>query len=283
MRYKENMDTSLFTKKSKYLMLALDHRGSFKKMINPQAPEQVDDQEARELKARIIGPLAKHFSGALIDPVYGLAAYKQVFEGQDGIPPFLLSLEESGYEQEGADRYSKLQYKASELRAWGASGAKLLLYFDAKGKSAGHQTDVAKFALRDAQTENLPLFLEIVTYGKDREKSGVAKATINAMQMLKKAGVAPAVWKLEFPGSDKACAQVTKEAQGAPWILLTRGASFGQFTRELETAMQNGAAGFLAGRAVWQEVMNFQGAKQEQFLAETVPNRFAQISRIALS
>ena len=67
-----------------------------------------------------------------------------------------------------------------------------------------------------------------------------------------------------------------------PWIILTRGDTFDKFTAELEDAIKAGAKGFLAGRALWQEVCSMQGEEKERFLKETLPNRFKKISEIAL-
>lgn len=277
-------DPAMFTREGKYLMLALDHRGSLRKLMNLENPDGVRDEDVVALKARIIEPLKDEFSGILIDPLYGLPAYRQVFEAQSKskAKPYLLSIEESGYREEQGERYSKLQYKAAQLKEWGASGVKLLVYFDPHGKSAEHQTGVAKEALQEAHSQNLPLFLEIVTYARESARAGVGQATIEAMEMLGARGVKPDVWKLEFPGSAEVCGQITELASGAPWILLTRGASFEQFAKELRISVERGAEGFLAGRALWQEVMDYQGAAQDKFLTETVPARFAEISEIAL-
>ena len=48
-------------------MLALDHRGSIKKLMNSLNPESVSDDEVIALKAEIIESLADQFSGVLID------------------------------------------------------------------------------------------------------------------------------------------------------------------------------------------------------------------------
>ena len=275
------MDTSVFMRQGKYLMLALDHRGSFKKLLNPEDPGAVQDAQVIGLKERILRSLKDQFSGVLLDPVFGLPAYKKVLGEQDG-SPYVLSLEESGYEEREGDRYSKLQYEAKQLKEWGASGTKLLLYFDPQGKSAEHQVDVAKTALEASRGQAIPFFLEVVTYGKGRDFASAGEATLQAMRMLLSRGVKPDVWKLEFPGSAELAKEITKLSSDTPWILLTRGASFEQFAEELQTSIENGARGFLAGRAVWQELMDFSGAAQEQFLSETVPQRFREISQIAL-
>ena len=274
------MDTSIFARQGKYLMLALDHRGSLKKLLNPGDPGAVQDVQVIGLKERILRSLKDQFSGVLLDPIFGLPAYKKALGEQDGTP-YILSLEESGYEEREGDRYSKLQYEAKQLKERGASGTKLLLYFDPQGKSAEHQIDVAKTALEASRGQNIPLFLEVVTYGKTRDSASAGEATLQAMRMLLARGVKPDVWKLEFPGSAELAKEITELAADTPWILLTRGVSFEQFAKELQTSVENGARGFLAGRAVWQEVMEFRGEEQEKFLNETVPSRFRKISQIA--
>ena len=275
------MDALSFTRQGRYLMLALDHRGSFKKLFNPGNPDAVSDAKVIELKECILRSLKDQFSGVLLDPVFGLPAYKKALEGQEG-PPYVLSLEESGYEERAGDRYSRLQYEAKQLKEWGASGTKLLLFFDPQGKSAEYQIDIAKTALEESRSQGIPFFLEIVTYGKGRDSANAGEATLQTMRMLLARDVKPDVWKLEFPGSSEFAKKVTELAAETPWILLTRGVSFLQFAKELEISVQNGAVGFLAGRAVWQEVTEFQDVEQEEFLDEIVPSRFAEISEIVL-
>jgi tagatose-1,6-bisphosphate aldolase len=48
------MSADIFTKQGKFLMLALDHRESFKKFVNPSDPKSVSDSEVIEAKRAII-------------------------------------------------------------------------------------------------------------------------------------------------------------------------------------------------------------------------------------
>ena len=57
-------------------MLALDHRGSFRKYINPGAPDKVTMADLVKTKAMIIEAVQDQFSGVLIDAEWGLPAYK---------------------------------------------------------------------------------------------------------------------------------------------------------------------------------------------------------------
>ena len=47
------MDLNQFTNNGKYLMLALDHRGSFKKLMSPDTPDSVTDENIINLKSEI--------------------------------------------------------------------------------------------------------------------------------------------------------------------------------------------------------------------------------------
>ncbi len=272
------MDTKTFTKNGKYLMLALDHRESFKRMLNPDNPERVGEDEIIELKKQIIEAVMDQCSGILIDPVYGLPAYRKTAESKITKPPFLLSMEKSGYEEKGSERYTSLQYKSAELKMLGASGVKLLLYFNPTGESAKHQIDVALEVLEDAYSQGLPLFLEVVTYGTDN----TGHAILESLRMLLAAKVKPDVWKLEFPGEGESCQRITQLVGDTPWILLTRGAKFDIFEKQLQAAVQNGASGFLAGRALWQEVLRLGGEEKTEFFQKTLPSRFQEISKLCM-
>ncbi|OGE14208.1 hypothetical protein A2111_00055 [Candidatus Daviesbacteria bacterium GWA1_38_6] len=82
------MNLDKFTKNGKFLMLALDHRGSFKKLMNPKDPESVTDEQVISLKNEIIESLKDQFSAILIDDKFGLEACHEVCK----VKPFLLPL-----------------------------------------------------------------------------------------------------------------------------------------------------------------------------------------------
>lgn len=256
------MDLSKFQKEDKFLMLALDHRGSFKKLINPASPESVSDDEILKLKKEIIRQLADQFSGLLIDEVWGLKAY------ENRTKPFLLPLEKSSH-----TGMMELEYSVDQIKAMGASGAKIVIDFDPNPENVPHQLEVAKKVMDDCKASEFPLFLEIVTHSPDK--------VLESLQKFLDFGIAPDVWKLEYPGSAEECRKLTKLVEETPWILLTGGQTFDEFKPELEVASKNGCQGFLAGRALWQEVTTLQGEEKQKFLGETLRDRFKQIASIA--
>ena len=267
------MDTSIFTKDGKYLMLALDHRGSFKKFVSKN-PESVSDEEIIKTKQLIIEALENQFSGVLIDPDWGLKAYKSKNK------PFLLCLEKSGYVENGGDRTTELQYTAKQLADWGADGTKLLLYLNPEAENCDKQIETAKQAVADSHQNNLPIFLEIVTYGNEELGKSRSEWVLRSLKMCIDEGVTPDVWKMEYPGDRESCRKISELTGRTPWILLTRGENFDKFDQQLKEAVFGGAVGFLAGRALWQEVVNYKNEERRAFLKNVVAMRFKEISEI---
>ncbi|MDO8429319.1 MAG: DUF2090 domain-containing protein [Candidatus Daviesbacteria bacterium] len=266
-----------FKKDDKFLMLALDHRGSFKKLINSEDPESVSYEAVSSLKGEIIKSVEDQFSAVLLDQEYGLAAF-------DKSKPFLLPLEKSGYTDQAGERLTEIGYKVSDLKNDGASGAKILLYFNPHLKTAKTQLETARQVLDECKQNNFPLFLEIVTYvsGSEDIKPLRAGLVLDSVRIFIESGIIPDVWKLEYPGNFEACREISKLVGDTPWILLTRGDSFETFSEELKEAIRAGAKGFLAGRALWQEVGGLEGEAKDKFLKEVLPTRFSEISKIVL-
>lgn len=287
-KFKINNKLEKFLLRNKFLMLAFDHRGSFKKLMNPDDPDAVTVEEEIELKRKIIEGVYDGISSLLIDEEFGLPAFKQIVESGKLKKPYLLPLEKSGYEQQGKERLTTLEKTASQLKEMGAEAAKLLLFFNPYAKSADSQIEIARKVMEDCRQNDLPYFLEPRTYnnaGLEADKMEEEERERIAIDTLKKlvgAGILPDVYKLEYPGSAVTTQTYTAVLQDTniPWIMLTMGASFEEFCKELEIAAVRGCQGFLAGRALWQEACGLKGEELDKFLKETLPERFTKISEI---
>ena len=271
-------------------MLAFDHRGSFKKYVKPDNPESTTNEEIISVKAMVIKALKDQFSGVLLDPDWGLPAFAAAYakastarkakageaRSTEKPKPYLLCLEKSGYVENGGERLTELQYSAKQLKEWGAGGAKLLVYFNPEAKNSVAQIETAQAAIADCRAHDLPFFLEIVTYGNEAKNKTRGQWVIKSLEMFLKYNVVPDVWKLEYPTDFSTCRKITKLTGDVPWILLTRG--------ELKDAVAAGAVGFLAGRALWQEIAEHKTDEAKRFFLETtVKERFKIISDIVLS
>lgn len=263
-----------FMHDGKIIMLAFDHRGSFKKAM--ERVHSVDDEEIVNLKKLVLEAAADAVSGVLIDQEYGLPAYRAL--GMRA--PFLLPMEKTGYTDAEGERVTELQYDAASIVEAGALGAKLLLYTNPHVPSWKKQMETAKAAIADSSDKNLPLFLEFVLY----EARGVEPGTVveNVARAIEE-GLRPDVWKVAYPGSREACRELTRIAGGTPWIVLTGGDSFPVFENHFREACEEGAAGCLAGRALWSEACELyeDPASLRAFLDSTFKERLHALRDIS--
>ena len=273
------MKVDQFTKNGRFLMLALDHRQSFRQILNPLNPSATSDKQMIAVKKAIIESLSEKISGLLIDPEFGLPAYKSL----NCQKPYLLSVEKSGYQRKDEERITELEYEIADLKKMGASGIKLLLYFNPWVKSAIEQLKTAAFVYHQCRQENLPLFLEIVTYYTEETALNKNNLVVESLNKVLSFGVIADVFKLEYPLDRQGCLTVSKILGKIPWIMLSRGENFQIFKIQLEEAMANGASGFLAGRSLWQEIGQFSDdEKRKEYLQNCVQKRFDEIASIVL-
>jgi tagatose-1,6-bisphosphate aldolase len=268
---------SPFQKNNKILMLALDQRGSFRRLLNPENTLDIEEDEAIEAKKEIIRHLIQLPSGILLDTQYGLPAYMELDLPEP--KPFLLAAEKTGYKESGDERVTEILHTAEELRDYGAAGVKLLVYYNKDARTSLDQIQTSKEVLDDAHSVNLPLFLEIVHYQQEPNVPETVQTFLDA-------GVKPDVFKLEYPGSAEECKAVTELLQKhkIPWIILTAGVDYDVFEERLEVAIGNGCNGFLAGRAIWKDWFLLEDPKEkEKFLKEEMAQRFQKICDIALA
>ena len=264
-----------FKYNQKILMLALDHRGSFQKLL-PNLSKAELEKQILEIKKMIIDSQYENYSGILLDPEFGLKSYTKD-------KPFLLCIEKSGYDSNSEGKPCKLENSVEELKKMGAYGIKILIFLNPKSTSLSQKIELLKQVNANCHKNNLPFFLEFLTYPVNGLDYNLEKAILESLKIILDNGIFPDVFKLEYPGNAQTCNQITKKLNGIPWILLTKGVNFPTFKNSLKVAIGEGAAGFLAGRSLWQDFIDYPRVGWRQFFERTVKQRFNQINKIALS
>ena len=88
-----------------------------------------------------------------------------------------------------------------------------------------------------------------------------------------------------FEQDEKKLLQLCQELDRAsrlPWVLLSAGADFTTFGRQVEIACKAGASGFLAGRALWQEGVQIRSREERMnFFKNTAAPRLKKLSEMA--
>jgi tagatose 1,6-diphosphate aldolase len=282
-----------------FIICAMDHRGSLKTMIEKgQLDDYVDYQEMVEHKLELCAALAPHASAVLLDPNYGAAQCISggVLPGHIGL---LVSIEATGYESTPQGRITTLLngWSIEKIKRMGASAAKLLVYY------RPDLTEIANTQLRTIQTVaeeclkyDVPFLVEPKTYPTKGEDAGTPECAARkpglVIETARQISSLPIdVLKAEFPADMKYeksrvkllqfCRQLD-EASKIPWVILSAGVDYETFRKEVEIACQAGASGFLGGRAIWQEAINFTDRKDRiKFLSTIAADRLKELAEIA--
>jgi tagatose-1,6-bisphosphate aldolase len=282
---------------SLFTITALDHRGSLRKAINPDDPSSVSYDKMVAYKMKLMSALAPHSSAILIDPIFGAAPALAggYIAGDQG---FLVSLEATGYEDSEGDRKTSAAdgWSVAKIKRMGASAVKILLYYNPGSSTSAQQEEFIKQAAKDCRENDIPMLVEPMTYNLvGGPKKGTAEfaelkpgMVIETAKRLCPLGVD--VLKAEFPDdpdheTDTAkmadhCRELT-QAAGVPWVLLSAGVGYDTFKLQTTIACENGASGFLAGRAIWQEAPGLPEDEQVGFLNSTAVDRLNELTTIA--
>ena len=279
-----------------FTMLALDHRGSLRKALNPAAPAQVPYEALVDLKLLLTRALAPLASAVLLDPIYGAAQAV----GQCALPGdvgLVVSLEASGYEGAETARRTALipGWDVGKCKRMGASAAKLLLYYHPEAATAREQEQLVARVGRACQAHDLPFLLEPMSYAVDpalpksspafaRQRPRIVEETARRLVPL---GVD--VLKAEFPADLQYdspaqaldhCRRLT-DAVPVPWVLLSAAVDYDLFRQQVEIACRGGASGFLAGRAIWQEITRLHREEWGEFADTVATERLRTLAAIA--
>jgi tagatose 1,6-diphosphate aldolase len=275
-----------------FSMLAIDQRKSLRQMISTKTgenPEEVADEGLILIKKIISRNLAPLASAILTDPLFGYVNTSGVIPGHTGV---MLSIEVTGYNTvNGKERHSRLipGWGVEKTLLFGGDAVKLLIWYsrEASKETFEHQAGIVRKVGEECNRYGIPLILEVVNYPLDgkaarsapyaREK---AERVIDAARVFSAPEFGVDMLKLEFPGElsfvkeyqdrdfgsgtvvydldevREYCNRVN-EASAVPWVILSAGVEPEEFVENIKISNAAGASGFLCGRAVWKNIIDY--------------------------
>jgi tagatose-1,6-bisphosphate aldolase len=282
------------TPEGKLVIMAMDHRGSLRRALDPQDPAVTSDEALVAFKQEVTAALAPAASSVLLDPEYG--AEPCITGGAIlGSVGLIVALERTGYAGDPAARESQLLTGWDPQRAvqLGGSGVKLLVYYHPKASTALEIESLVRQTADACAQAEVPFFLEPLTYSPDPEQPKLPPDELRAavVETARKLSAFPGVdiLKVQFPLDIKAepresewlvaCRELDA-ASRVPWVLLSAGADIETYALQVIAAARAGASGVAVGRAVWQEATELPAAERAGFLRTTARTRMARIAAI---
>ena len=263
-------------------VLAMDQRGTLRRMLTG-AGKPAEESDLRAFKVDIVSALSPLSTGVLLDPEFGVSAVQQAGALADGVG--LLVAAEPATKDEWNGEYRTVldpQRNASWVKALGGDGLKFLVYWDPDRAAVEGEPDLATEAMdrvaeivADCAAQGIPSIIEpLVSFAPSLpKKSAEEKAESVIRSAARLATVSPSLLKLEWPGGADGCKRVSDALGNVPWALLSAGVEYDAFVERTVTALDNGASGIIAGRAIWGEAVTMVGDERKAFLDEVAVPR----------
>lgn len=273
----------------KFAVLAMDQRGTLKRMLDG-AGKPSSPQDMSAFKVDVIGALSPLSSGVLTDVEFGVGAVRAA--GALAPNAGLLIAAEPVEKEKWNGEYRTVADPAKGpewVKENGGAALKFLVYWDPDRPAvagepdlAGEAMDVVGRLVKECAAAGVPSVIEpLVAFAPDRAKPSPeekAEAVIRSAARL--ATLEPSLLKLEWPGGEDGCRRVTEALGTVPWTLLSAGVEYEAFVDRVRTALDAGASGFIAGRAIWGEAVSLEGAERKAFLADVAVPRLAGLVQV---
>ncbi|MFU8850395.1 hypothetical protein ACNAW0_05345 [Micromonospora sp. SL1-18] len=246
-----------------FAMVAMDQRESLRTMFADAGSGRPDDDQMIAFKtavARALGPLA---SGFLIDRMFG---FEQI---RDGMLPddcgLILAADALDQEpgQPVEETWMDEVVAAPEFDLTGVRAIKLLLLWRRDARREERVELARRFVALAAERQVLSVLEPVVRATSEELSAGrwdEDAAIIEAAREL--SPLRPSLYKAQVPRRGKGtpaelrrAAEALGRAIAGPWVVLSQGVERDDFLTAVRAACQGGASGFLAGRALWSDVV----------------------------
>jgi tagatose 1,6-diphosphate aldolase len=270
------------------MVIACDQRGGMRSVLasTPEEQAKITNAMLGETKADITRYLASKAGCVLVDPICAVPGLVD-----NGILPrdtaLLIGLDASGWETspEGY-RISKMVdgIDARKSRELGATGGKIMVYLRMDTPAANTRNlETLRNHIEDFAKEDLLLVVEFLTYQLEGESKEEYRAKLPSLIVEGSRAclaLGAKVLKIPYPGSEQACADVTKIAGDVPWAVLSAGVDHETFLPQVEAAMKNGASGVIAGRSLWKDCVSLDRSLSKEKLSTVAVSRLQDIQNI---
>jgi sulfofructosephosphate aldolase len=269
-----------------FAMVAMDQRESLRTMFADVGAGRPGDGELVGFKtavARSLGPLA---SGFLIDRRFG---FDRVRDGMlpDGCGLILAAdalSQEPGrpVEETGIDEV----VAAPNFDLTGVQAIKLLLLWRRDARREQRVELARRFIALAAERGVLSVLEPVVRPTPEERSAGRWDEDLGILEAARElAPLRPSLYKAQVPRRGKGTLDELRRASEAlgsaiagPWVVLSQGVERDDFLMAVRAACRGGASGFLAGRALWSDVVGCRDV--DRALAEASVPRLQRLVEV---
>lgn len=256
-------------------MVAMDQRESLRDMFDKAGAGRPADDVIVDFKlavAQTLGPIA---SGFLIDRHFGfdLVRDRGLLPASTGL---ILAVDDLTQDEGGPVEETGLDRTALGLDLDGVAALKLLIIWR-RDSLRQRRVQLARDFIAAARERGVLSVLEPVVRATPDE---LAAGTWDADEAIREAArelspLGASLYKVQVPlggagtaDEQRAASEALAAAITGPWVVLSQGVARENFLSAVRAACRAGASGFLAGRALWSDVVG----------AEDVAERLRQVS-----
>lgn len=244
-------------------MIAMDQRESLRHMFDLAGKGRPADEVLVDFKRDVARELSDLASGFLVDRDFGGLGILR-----DGLLPdscgFILAADALTQEEGGPVEETALDDAAlTDAALEGVAAIKLLIIWR-RDEKREQRVALAERFIREAASRGILSVLEPVVRATQAELDAGTWNTEDAIREAARelSPLRPSLYKVQVPlgGAGDPAEQLAASEQLAaditgPWVVLSQGVGLERFPDAVEAACRAGASGFLAGRALWSDVV----------------------------
>ncbi|HEY8590093.1 MAG TPA: hypothetical protein VIL55_11135 [Naasia sp.] len=258
-----------------FAMVAMDQRESLRAMFDAAGRGRPADDVLIRFKRDVADALGPIGSGFLIDRHYGFEPIRDALPPEDGL---ILAADALTQADGGPVEETDLDEVVVDGRTdlTGVSALKLLIIWRRDEHREERVALADRFIRKSAELGLLSVLEPVVRATAAELDAGtwdLDDAIVEAAREL--SPLAPSLYKAQVPSqgegdpdAQRAASERLGAAIGGPWVVLSQGVERDRFLPAVEAACRAGASGFLAGRALWSDVVG----------SEDVPARLRELS-----
>jgi sulfofructosephosphate aldolase len=248
-----------------FAMVAMDQRESLRHMFDVAGRGRPDDDVLIDFKVAVAEELATHASGFLADRQFGFDRVRAAVPESTGL---ILAVDALDQADGGPVEDTDLDQAGLADLPDQVEALKLLVIWR-RDERREHRVALAARFIEAARERGVLSVLEPVVRAAPGETDFEPDAAIReAAREL--AALHPDLYKAQVPmtgagteAEQRAASAALNECMTGPWVVLSQGVERDRFADAVRAACREGASGFLAGRALWSDVVGSADVRGE--------------------